>query len=130
MRNTWLITSILIIVTLTFISSSFPFNKFQILVQTYFWFRYNNQINFGLQWIEKNILKSLYIYGMLITCFWKCNVFNHTLLIKRKKYKDRNSCIKDWPFLSVIWLPQANVGNLNFENFLDEAPNHDSRPPI
>ena len=49
MRNTWFKTFILIIVTLTPIPSSFEFSKFQILVQTYYSFRYSNQMNFGLQ---------------------------------------------------------------------------------
>ena len=61
MRNTWVKTFILIFVTLTPIPSSFEFNKFQILVQTYYSFRYSNQMNFGLQWSEKMYFKNHYI---------------------------------------------------------------------
>ena len=60
-RNTWFKTFILIFVTLTPIPSSFEFNKFQILVQTYYSFRYSNQMNFGLQWSEKMYFKNHYI---------------------------------------------------------------------
>ena len=43
------------------IPSYFEFNKFQILVQTYYSFRYSNQMNFGLQWSEKMYFKNHYI---------------------------------------------------------------------
>ena len=42
MRNTWFKTFILIIETLILIPSSFVFKKFQILLQTFYSFRYSN----------------------------------------------------------------------------------------
>ena len=61
MRNTWFKTFISVIVTLTPIPSSFEFNKFQILVQTYYSFRCSNKMNFGFQWLEKMYFKNYYI---------------------------------------------------------------------
>ena len=67
MRNTCFKTFILIILTLTPIPSSIEFNKFQILVQTYYSFRYNNQMNFGLQRLEKMYFKNHYIDLYLVS---------------------------------------------------------------